>query len=90
VLRATKALDIAEQFSAVSKKAMAENVKLVEELTKACAGWAEALNAIKRVEAVLSRNGCDCECAHLWDEHDIDCERCLACRVEAALRDEVL
>lgn len=34
---------------------------------------------------VLSANGCDCDCGHHYEEHDDDCERCVGCRVEAAL-----
>lgn len=37
------------------------------------------------VFALLEANGCDCECAHYFEDHDDDCERCLACRVEAAM-----
>lgn len=49
---------------------------------------ARALGAIKRVGAVLSANGCDCECDHHSEEHDDDCERCLACRIQDALQGE--
>lgn len=41
---------------------------------------------IERVGNVLAAHGCECECEHHADEHDDDCERCLGCRVEAALR----
>jgi hypothetical protein len=42
---------------------------------------------IERVGNVLAAHGCDCECAPTCGtEHDDDCERCLGCRVEAALR----
>lgn len=35
---------------------------------------------------MLSKNGCDCECDHALDEyHEEECERCLACRIDAAL-----
>lgn len=38
------------------------------------------------VNALLSANGCDCECDHTCeDDHEEDCERCLACRIDAAL-----
>lgn len=38
------------------------------------------------VNALLSANGCDCECDHTCEEdHEEDCERCLACRIDAAL-----
>lgn len=41
----------------------------------------EVLDAIG---GLLSANGCDCDCEHLADEHDDDCERCLACRIGEA------
>jgi hypothetical protein len=44
--------------------------------------------AVDRVDAVLeilAATGCDCEC-HDGEEHDEDCERCLACRIEQAVR----
>lgn len=43
---------------------------------------AEALLALAKVADLLSANGCDCECGHHYEEHDDDCERCFACRVE--------
>ena len=42
----------------------------------------------ERVEAageIISANGCDCECDHVAESHDEDCERCLACRISSAL-----
>lgn len=39
------------------------------------------LNALKLIE----KNGCDCECDHHWEDHDEECERCLACLIEHAL-----
>lgn len=39
----------------------------------------------RQVGVVLAANGCDCDCGHSSDEHDDDCDRCLACRVEGAL-----
>jgi hypothetical protein len=53
----------------------------------------EALTGmVQRVEQLLSDIGCECECecrtAH-DDVHDPDCdERCVPCRVEAALKGE--
>ena len=42
--------------------------------------------AVARVGAVLADAGCDCDCAErCCGEHDDDCDRCLACRVEDAL-----
>lgn len=34
---------------------------------------------------LLADNGCNCDCDHHPDEHDDDCERCLACRIGAVL-----
>jgi hypothetical protein len=43
--------------------------------------------AVERVRDVLEAAGCDCECAPICGtEHDDDCERCLGCRVESAIR----
>jgi len=41
----------------------------------------------KAAGKVLSNNGCDCDCGHdpAHDDHDEDCEPCLACRVADAL-----
>lgn len=33
---------------------------------------------------LIAQNGCDCDCEHHYSEHDAECERCLACSVEAA------
>jgi hypothetical protein len=35
---------------------------------------------------LLSKEGCSCECEHHPEEHDDDCARCLACRVEEAMQ----
>lgn len=43
---------------------------------------AEALLALAKVADLLSANGCDCECGHHYEEHDDDCDRCFACRIE--------
>jgi hypothetical protein len=37
---------------------------------------------------LLARNGCDCDCEHGAEDHDEGCERCLACRIAAALDGE--
>lgn len=51
----------------------------------------ELLARSQAVGAVLEAEGCDCDCtAEHADEHDETCERCLGCRVEAALRGEPL
>lgn len=40
------------------------------------------------VKELISCHGCDCACDHVCeDEHDDDCEWCLACRIEAALKE---
>lgn len=43
------------------------------------------LERIENAREVIKKNGCDCECDHHWEDHDEDCERCLACRIEHAL-----
>lgn len=68
----------------------------VDTKSKASAAWEGLFNErdrllrasgdkIDAVGALLAHNGCDCECDHSWDEHDESCERCLACRIDAAL-----
>lgn len=41
-----------------------------------------------RIGSLLESNGCDCECEHHWEEHDDDCERCLACRIASVLEEK--
>lgn len=45
---------------------------------------AAAANAHRNIGALLIANGCDCECDN-GDPHGPDCDRCLACRIDAAL-----
>ena len=45
-----------------------------------------ARNVWAAVGEVLAANGCECECGCHIDEHADDCERCLGCRVEMAMR----
>lgn len=47
--------------------------------------WREAEDKIEAVQTLLERNGCDCQCEHHYEEHDDECERCLACNVSGAL-----
>lgn len=37
------------------------------------------------IRALIWRNGCDCACDHHYEEHDEDCTRCLACRINDIL-----
>jgi hypothetical protein len=53
------------------------------ELARARAALADARARLDAVGAVLD-NGCDCPCDCPADEHEDDCFRCLACRVESA------
>lgn len=48
----------------------------------------EAVASLREIGGLLAANGCDCECGHHWSECDEDCEKCLACRVGAALGKE--
>ena len=59
--------------------------KAEQELARAEAEATRLRAAHERVGAVLSANGCECECDHHYEDHDDDCERCLGCRIEAAL-----
>jgi len=55
----------------------------VGRMAKQIAGQTARIAAVNRL---LSENGCDCECDHACeDDHEEDCERCLACRIDAAL-----
>lgn len=51
-------------------------------VAQALAGKVAKTDAVNRL---LSQNGCDCECDHDAESHDDTCERCLACRIDAAL-----
>lgn len=62
--------------------------------------WAEQVSVIRslresqrheterflRIEKLLGDHGFDCECECSAEEHSEDCERCFACKVDAALR----
>jgi hypothetical protein len=41
---------------------------------------------LEAVADVLSAHGCDCECGCDSDGHGDDCEPCLGCRIEAAMK----
>lgn len=45
----------------------------------------DARKKLAQVVALLEKNGCDCECDHHPEEHDDDCERCIACRIGSIL-----
>ena len=52
-------------------------------VAQALAGKVARTDAVNRL---LSANGCDCECNYTCEDgHDENCERCLACRIDAAL-----
>lgn len=55
----------------------------VHELARARAALADARARLDAVGEVLAANGCDCPC-DCGPDHDDDCSRCLACRVESA------
>lgn len=44
-----------------------------------------ALRTAATIGVVLAANGCDCDCGHDAEGHDDACERCLGCRICAAL-----
>ncbi len=44
-----------------------------------------ASEQIEAICSLLAHNGCDCDCDHHHEEHDIDCDRCLACRVNGVI-----
>ena len=45
----------------------------------------EADERLRAVRRLLEWNGCECECEHHWEDHDDDCDRCLACRIAEAV-----
>jgi hypothetical protein len=48
-----------------------------------------AIDKLERIEELVSHNGCDCdcECIDLHGNHiHPDCEPCLACRIDEALK----
>ena len=47
--------------------------------------WRAAEDRLDAVRQLLEQNGCDCDCDHDSEGHD-DCERCLACRINAAVQ----
>ena len=48
-------------------------------------GRAAATATLDAIGDLLSLNGCDCGCDHHHEEHDEDCVRCLACKIDAVL-----
>lgn len=40
---------------------------------------------LNRIAALIVVEGCNCACDHHHEEHDDDCERCLACLINAVL-----
>jgi regulator of replication initiation timing len=40
---------------------------------------------LEDISHLLGQNGCDCGCAHRYDEHGNECERCFACVVSGVL-----
>lgn len=48
----------------------------------------EADERLRAVRKLLEENGCECPCDHHPDERGEDCEVCLACRIQAAMRSD--
>jgi len=59
-----------------------------EALQKTSKAVAKLVVPMTKIEELLEENGCDCECDHCWEDHDEDCERCLACLIDAAICDK--
>ena len=51
-----------------------------------CGCNCDAARSLDKVRALLSENGCDCTCEHHYEEHDDECELCLACRVGEVMK----
>lgn len=45
----------------------------------------DADERLRAVRKLLEWNGCECECEHHWEDHDDDCDRCLACLIGEAV-----
>lgn len=56
-----------------------------EALPLALARIEELETARHAIGELLADNGCDCGCDHDYESHDEDCDRCLPCRISAAL-----
>lgn len=39
------------------------------------------VDSVAAIGEILSAAGCSCECGHHAEEHEPECERCLACRI---------
>lgn len=79
-----------ETYRAHVESAAAKEASLLCELlcefANARADMLRAAEAkLKAIGQLLEANGCDCECDHHFEEHDSDCERCLACRIGGVL-----
>lgn len=48
--------------------------------------WRDAEEKLDRVRELLAWNGCDCECDHSDEEHDDECDRCLACMIAGVVQ----
>ena len=57
-------------------------LNLVESYQRNSMETDERLRAVRKL---LEWNGCECECEHHWEDHDDDCDRCLACRLGEAV-----
>lgn len=47
--------------------------------------YREAAERLDSIVYLVADHGCDCDCGHHHDEHDGDCDRCLACRISYAV-----
>jgi hypothetical protein len=72
--------------SEFAMSARADVLALVAEVERLQSALEREMERQFRVGVVLAESGCDCGCGHHYDDHDDDCERCLGCRVEAAMR----
>lgn len=58
---------------------------LLSALARANGKIASHLSAVHDAKWLLAEEGCSCECDHSQHDHDVECDRCLACRVAAVL-----
>lgn len=94
----------ADSWQARTLEAERENAQLRGQLAVATKGkvaweglynernrlWRDVADRLDAVNMLLERNGCDCDCDHHPEEHEAECDRCLACEVAVALTDSVI
>jgi hypothetical protein len=80
--------DLKQELS-VAEARLERQMAATDEFARRAHSAEARIAELERLESALAQllrdNGCDCDCEHGWTEHDDDCERCFACRVQMAL-----